>query len=452
MTTVAGAVVRAAAAALPNHILRSCTSALGALAPSSTSASSASDSASSSLAPLSRITETFQREAQIPTASVRRQRLREARRAAARAAIENPAHHPQREWEQSPVPLLPHIMYPRNETPISPAFSSSEVLTDTFGRVHNYLRISLTEKCNLRCQYCMPEEGVETPPEGSLLTAEEVVRTASFFVEHGVNKIRLTGGEPTVRKDFSAILSGLGALPGLRTLGMTTNAVLLNRYLEDMREARVNAVNLSLDSLVPGKFALITRRDAFHQVWRNLHDLVAADFCQVKVNCVVMRNQNEDEIVDFVRLTKDMPIQVRFIEFMPFNSNGWSDSRLFPMEEMIATIRSEFPSFSKAPDPDVNETARLWGVPGFRGRVGFISSMTDLFCSSCNRLRLLADGQMKNCLFGLEEFDLRGALRRGESLERIVTEGVKKKKAAHGDMDLLQKESASNRSMIRIGG
>ncbi|CEM34067.1 unnamed protein product [Vitrella brassicaformis CCMP3155] len=330
-----------------------------------------------------------------------------------------------------------------------------ECLVDRFGRSHTYLRISLTERCNLRCQYCMPADGIDLSPNDSILTAHETVRFASMFAQAGVDKIRLTGGEPTVRKDFGDLAMRLGEIPGLKTFAMTTNGVTLMRHIDTLKKARMNCINISLDTLVPAKFAFMARRNGFEKVWESINSALEGDFCQLKINCVVMKGFNDDELCDFVRLTEEWPVHIRFIEYMPFTKNGWSDKRMVTKESMIKKIRKEFPSLARADDPSPNETAQLYRVAGFRGYVGFISSMSDMFCGSCNRIRLTADGNLKNCLFGVEEFNIRNVLRSGNSDDEVmgvVKEAVQAKKKAHGGMHFLAEQANLNRPMIKIGG
>lgn len=326
------------------------------------------------------------------------------------------------------------------------------MLTDTFNRRHTYLRISLTEKCNLRCEYCMPEEGVKLTPRDEILTADEIVRLAKLFVSHGVNKIRLTGGEPTVRPDILEIMQELGQIPGLETIGMTSNGIGVPRKLPDLVEAGLNRLNLSLDTLQEHKFTLITRRKGFSQVMRTMDLALELGLAPLKINCVVMRGKNEEELCDFVDLVKDKPIDVRFIEFMPFGGNKWRKDVLVPYTEMIQIIQQRHPELKRV-ETEPNDTARSYKCDGYEGTVSFITSMSKAFCSSCNRLRITADGNLKVCLFGNTEQSLRDRLREGmtdEELATVVQAAVLRKKAAHAGMDNLV--NMENRPMILIGG
>lgn len=328
----------------------------------------------------------------------------------------------------------------------------SDMLVDTFGRLHTYLRISLTERCNLRCQYCMPAEGVELTPNPQLLSANEVIRLADLFVSSGVDKIRLTGGEPTIRKDIEEICSQLSNLKGLKTLAITTNGITLARKLPKLKECGLNALNISLDSLIPAKFEFMTRRKGHERVMESITAAIDLGYNPVKVNCVVMRGFNEDEICDFVELTREKPINVRFIEFMPFDGNVWNVKKLVPYAEMLDRVVKCYPNVNRIRDHPT-DTAKNYSIDGHLGTVSFITSMTEHFCAGCNRLRLLADGNFKVCLFGPSEVGLRDPLRCGaddSELKEIIGAAVKRKKAAHAGMFDIAK--TPNRPMIHIGG
>ncbi|PFH52237.1 hypothetical protein AMATHDRAFT_74301 [Amanita thiersii Skay4041] len=329
----------------------------------------------------------------------------------------------------------------------------SPMLVDTFQRKHNYLRISLTERCNLRCFYCMPSEGVELSPAGKLLTNEEVLRLATLFVKSGVTKIRLTGGEPTVRKGLDDIISALNALRplGLQAIAMTSNGLALYRRLPELVEKGLSHLNLSLDTLDPYRFEIMTRRRGHDAVLRTLDLALSLPLKSVKLNVVVIRGLNEDEILDFVEMTKDNPISIRFIEFMPFTGNKWEKQRMVPSSQLIQQISERHPSLSRG-SAELNETAQTWKIPGYQGNIGFISSMSDLFCSTCNRLRLTADGQIKVCLFDPKEVSLRDELRRNatdEELLSVIGQAVKGKHEKHAGMENI--DVINNRPMILIG-
>ncbi|PAA57863.1 hypothetical protein BOX15_Mlig002786g1, partial [Macrostomum lignano] len=319
---------------------------------------------------------------------------------------------------------------------------TADPLTDRFKRRHTYLRISLAEKCNLRCQYCMPAEGVSLTPSKSLLTSTEISRLARAFVSWGVRKVRLTGGEPLLRADLLDIVAGLNELrsQGLQSIGITTNGILLQRQARALRQAGLDALNVSCDTLVPGKFELVTRRRGWDRVWSGVRHALDSGFPIVKINCVAMRGFNDDELVDFVRLTLDHAYDVRFIEYMPFDGNRWSTRKMLPYAEMLDRIRVEFPNIERLPD-EPNHVSKAWKVPGARGRVGFISSMTQHFCAVCNRVRVTADGNFKVCLHGGSEVSLRDAIRSGatdDELKQIVSDSLQRKKAQHAEKLLSQ--------------
>ena len=366
-------------------------------------------------------------------------------------------------------------------------------LTDNFQRQHDYLRISITERCNLRCTYCMPEEGVPLSPSSHLLTTPEIVYLSKLFVAQGVTKIRLTGGEPTIRKDIVPLMQQIGNLrpKGLRELCMTTNGIALHRKLDSMAEAGLTGINLSLDTLEPFQFQIMTRRKGFEAVIRSIDRILEMNRLgagiKLKINCVVMRGVNEREILPFVDLTREKDVEVRFIEYMPFDGNKWAKGKMLSYKEMLGMIREKYPALEKVQDQK-NDTSKTYRVPGFVGKIGFITSMTHNFCGTCNRLRITSDGNLKVCLFGNAEVSLRDLLRKGNGGEPIDEEAmetvkqvemdrrqglagsegvlgyggrerellevigmaVKRKKARHAGMGEL--EGMKNRPMILIGG
>lgn len=333
--------------------------------------------------------------------------------------------------------------------------ASKTILTDDFGRKHNYLRISLLEKCNLRCTYCMPADGIELSPKASLMTADEIFSIAQTFVKNGVDKIRLTGGEPLLRKDFPEIASKLATLGVV--LSITTNGILIDRHIDTLKRYGINKINLSLDTLIASKFHSVTLRNQFEKVIDNLHLLLNNDF-KVKVNVVLMKGFNENEIVDFIKLTQHLPLSVRFIEFMPFAGNEWDRSKMISQNEILAEVENTFSSeeIEKLED-EKNFTARTYRIKGFQGDFGIISSITNPFCDGCNRIRLTANGKIKNCLFSNAETDLLTPFRNGESITNLIYESIKSKKKVRAGMVTLEeiddpKLHFDNRSMIAIGG
>ncbi|KAI5465840.1 hypothetical protein BGZ63DRAFT_411309 [Mariannaea sp. PMI_226] len=309
----------------------------------------------------------------------------------------------------------------------------SEFLTDTFRRQHDYLRISVTERCNLRCVYCMPEEGVPLSPNRELLTTPEIVLLSSVFVSQGVTKIRLTGGEPTVRQDILPLMHQIGDLRrhGLKEICITSNGLSLHRKLDSMVEAGLTGVNLSLDTLDPWQFQIMTRRKGFDAVQRSIDRILelnkAGAGIKLKINCVVMRGVNDREILPFVEMTREKDIEIRFIEYMPFDGNKWNKKKMLSYSEMLEIIRAKYPTLQKVQDHK-NDTSKTWHIPGFVGRIGFITSMTHNFCGTCNRLRITSDGNLKVCLFGNAEVSLRDILRKsndGEPIDERAFEAMK---------------------------
>lgn len=326
------------------------------------------------------------------------------------------------------------------------------MIVDGFNRVHNYLRISLTDNCNLRCFYCMPEEEYDFTPAGRLMQTDEIVEISRKFVEHGVNKIRLTGGEPLVRKDAASVILRLAQLPVKLTL--TTNGTRLHDYVDVLEDAGITSLNISLDTLQKDKFTLMTRRDQFDRVRSNIDLMVSRGF-HVKLNVVAMKGLNDNEILDFINWTKHEPIHVRFIEFMPFSGNKWNSNRVISWQEILEIAGSEFDIIPM--ERDRHDTAKKYTVPGHLGTFAVISTMTAPFCSDCNRMRLTADGKMKNCLFSQSETDLLTPFRNGEDIVPHIYQSIRDKKKALGgqftaDISHVDARKIENRSMITIGG
>jgi GTP 3',8-cyclase len=325
------------------------------------------------------------------------------------------------------------------------------MLRDSFGRRHNYLRISVTDRCNFRCVYCMPAHGLVWREREEILTFEEIERLARIFARRGVDKIRLTGGEPTARKGLEGLIERLARIEGVRSLLMTTNGSTLARRAQIYRDAGITGLNVSLDTLREDRFREITRRAGLGQVRDGIEAALAAGFDTVKVNVVVMKGVNDDELLDFVELARERPLNVRFIEFMPFRDNGWGRGGLVPYREMRARIEERHRMEPIQTGPSA--VGKDWRVEGFVGTLGFVTSMTESFCGGCNRIRLTADGQIKNCLFSAEEQNLRDLMRAGADdaqIERRIEEALARKWKEHPPMDELLK--LGNRSMIEIGG
>lgn len=330
------------------------------------------------------------------------------------------------------------------------ALDTARPLVDGFGRRHRDLRISVTDRCNFRCTYCMPAEGMDWHPREHLLTFEEISRVATVAVERfGFESIRLTGGEPTMRARLPLLverLAGLGA-----DLSLTTNGSTLAAVAHDLRAAGLDRINVSLDSLRPERFAALTRRDELPAVLAGIRASVAAGFDPVKVNVVVVRGVNDDEVVDFARFGRDEGVTVRFIEFMPLDAEErWVPSAVVPSAEIVATIAAAFPLDVQERGSEPAERHRYRDGAG---EVGVIGTVTEPFCTSCDRVRLTADGQLRACLFATEETDLRSLLRAGgtdEDLAAALSSTVAAKWAGHGITQVGFTRPA--RSMSAIGG
>ena len=323
-------------------------------------------------------------------------------------------------------------------------------LIDGFGRRHRDLRISVTDRCNFRCGYCMPAEGLEWLPRSELLTFEEIERVARLLVDrHGVDSIRLTGGEPTVRANLAELVRRLAAL-GV-DLALTTNGATLRMLARPLAEAGLRRINVSLDSLRADRFAELTLRDDLPRVLDGIDAALEAGLDPVKVNAVVMRDVNDDELVDFARFGRDRGVVVRFIEFMPLDADqAWSDGAVVGLDEIVARIGEAFPL---EPVARTSAPASRFRYMAGGGEIGVVASVTRSFCDSCDRIRLTADGQFRNCLFAVDEHDLRGLLRSGASddeLSDLVERAVGAKWAGHGIGKVEFIRPA--RSMSQIGG
>ena len=327
----------------------------------------------------------------------------------------------------------------------------AEPLVDPFGRTVRDLRISVTDRCNFRCQYCMPEEGMPWLPREELLTFEELERVARVCVQRfGFDGIRITGGEPTVRAHLAVLVEKLARL-GV-DLAMTTNGASLPLLAADLRRAGLRRVNISCDSLQRARFAEVTKRDALPQVLEGIDAAIAAGFDPVKVNCVLMRGVNDDEIVDFATFGRERGVGVRFIEFMPLDAqDSWGRDRVVPSDEVLATIDAAFPL--EPVELRGSAPAERYRYRDGRGDIGVVSSVTHNFCGACDRVRITADGQFRNCLFAVRETDLRAILRRGgtdDDIADAIAADVSTKWAGHsiGQVHFVRPA----RSMSQIGG
>jgi cyclic pyranopterin phosphate synthase len=323
-------------------------------------------------------------------------------------------------------------------------------LSDSYHRPLNYLRVSVTDRCNLRCVYCMPPEGIPLAAHGDILSYEEIASVTRAAVEMGIVKVRLTGGEPLVRADLAGLVAMLSAIEGIDDISMTTNAELLEQHAGDLKAAGLRRVNVSLDSLRRRRFRSITRVGNLGRVLRGIEASRRAGLGPVKTNTVVIRGTNDDEIIDFARLTLDGDWHVRFIEYMPFANGARQPDDLLvtvaEMRERIEALGPLEPTFASGGGP-----AKYFRLPGARGTIGFISPVSEHFCQACNRLRLTADGRLRPCLFSDSEVDLRGPLRQGAStddIKRLIQEAASCKPEGHR----LKAGVTCERFMAQIGG
>ena len=334
----------------------------------------------------------------------------------------------------------------------SPPMPHAGPLIDTFGRVADDLRISVTDRCNFRCTYCMPAEGLAWLPKDEILTFEELTRLLSLFVSLGVRSLKVTGGEPTVRADLPTLVRMFREVGPDLDISITTNGVLLDRLAAPLAEAGVDRATVSCDSLLRHRFEDMTRRDALEKVLAGLRAAEEAGLTPIKINCVVIGGTNDDEVVDFARWRRETGYEVRFIEYMPLDAeHAWERARVVPAARILDAIADAFPLVA---DGDTSQPATTYGfADGAPGRIGVIPSVTEPFCDTCNRLRVTAEGQLRNCLFALAETDLREPLRSGASddeLIGLIRSGVWSKWSGHriDHADFVQPA----RSMSMIGG
>lgn len=292
------------------------------------------------------------------------------------------------------------------------------MLRDNHNRVINYLRLAVTDRCNLRCFYCMPEHGIDWLSRTDLLSMEEMVRLCRVLAGQGVSKVRITGGEPFVRKDIMSLLSEISAIEGITVLTLTTNGVLTAPFIPQLKELGIRSVNLSLDTLDPARFFAITRRNEFDAVMHTFHELLAHGIA-VKLNAVVMDSRNTEDILPMVALTETLPVSVRFIEEMPFNGTGEVHPLTWNHVRILDTIRSAYPHLVKLPDPP-GASAVHYAIPGHIGNVGIIAAYSRSFCGTCNRIRITPQGMLKTCLYDNGVFSVRNLLRTGATDNEIV--------------------------------
>ena len=295
-------------------------------------------------------------------------------------------------------------------------------LVDTFGRLHDSLRISVTDRCNIRCFYCMPENGVKFMPREEVLSFEEIERVARVAARLGVTKLRITGGEPLVRKDLPVLVRKLAQIPGITDLALTTNGVLLARDAQALYAAGLRRLNVHLDTLDRERFERITRRDDLPQVLEGLDVAQRMGFGPIKINAVAVKNLVEPDIVPLARYGREHDFEIRYIEFMPLDAQGlWDRTKVLPASDMIEMLSREIAPLIEIPDRDERAPALEYRFADGRGRVGFIASVSRPFCLNCNRIRLTSDGKLRYCLFALEETDVKSLLRTGASDDAIAT-------------------------------
>ena len=343
-----------------------------------------------------------------------------------------------------------------NRTNLSLASSGAgihpRILIDRFGRTFNYLRIALNEMCNLRCIYCMPEEGIQFKSKNEMMTTEEILRIITVVSELGVNKIRFTGGEPLLRKDLVELVEKTSLISGINSVNMTTNGVLLKQYAADLQGSGLSGINISIDTLNPEKYIQITRRDEVGRALEGLEAAKTAGILSIKINVVALRGFNDSEIVEFVELTKNYPLTVRFIELMPFDAHQiWKTGKFFSAENIQKELKNHFPDI-KTTDGTATEHA-IFQVPDYAGKVAVIPSYSRNLCGNCNRIRLTADGKIRNCLYANNEFNLRDLMRSGgtkEEMKELILSAMWKKLF---DGWTAQKSGSNSReSMTQIGG
>ena len=327
-------------------------------------------------------------------------------------------------------------------------------LLDTFGRVHDNLRISVTDRCNIRCFYCMPEDNVQYVRRQEILSFEEIERFVRVAVSLGVTKLRVTGGEPLVRKDLPVLIRKLNAIPGIRDLALTTNGVLLAKQAQDLYDAGLRRLNVHLDTLDRDRFLRITRRDDLDKVLDGLEVAGRVGFGPIKINAVAVKNLVEPDIVPLVRFGRERGFEIRFIEFMPLDSQGlWSRKNVLSADEMIEILSREIAPLVEIPDRDPRAPATEYRFADGIGTVGFIASVTRPFCLNCNRIRLTSDGKLRYCLFAIEETDVKSLLRSGapdEEIAATLRATVQKKWIGHEINSA--KFVAPPRPMYAIGG
>ena len=326
------------------------------------------------------------------------------------------------------------------------------MMLDNHGRTINYLRLAVTDKCNLRCTYCMPAEGLDWLPKTALMTTQEMLRLCALLVKMGVSKIRITGGEPFVRKDLLPFLYDLSALSGLEELTLTTNGLLTAPYVVDLKKMGVRSINLSLDTLDRQRFKMITRRDGLKDVLNTLDVLLSQDI-HVKINTVVMEGKNTMDIIPLVELSQHLPVSVRFIEEMPFNGGTHNVSLNWNFSRILEHIKAYFPTLQKKGDP-LHSTALNYKIEGHKGDIGIIAAYTRSFCGSCNRLRVTPNGLLQTCLYEAGTLNLKDLMRAGarDAVLEAQVQAAILKKPLDGWAAAATNDQLEHQSMATIGG
>lgn len=318
-------------------------------------------------------------------------------------------------------------------------------MKDSFGRRINYLRISLTDRCNLRCKYCMPEKGVHKFSHDNMLTLEEVFEISKVFVELGIDKIRFTGGEPLVRKGIIDLISKVSSLEGVREVAMTTNGLLLSKYAKELKNAGLNRVNISLDTLDEEKYKTITRGGDLKTTLQGIEEAKKAGLIPIKINTVLIGGFNDNEIEDLINLTRKEDIDIRFIELMPIGeAANWAKEKFIPTTVILDKVKDLVP----IPREDISSPAVYYRLPNGKGKVGLINPISCKFCANCNRVRLTSQGKLKLCLHSNREIDFKEALRSGQDLRKVILDSIEKKEESHQ----LDKGKYISRNMNQIGG
>ncbi|MBU5438788.1 GTP 3',8-cyclase MoaA [Tissierella sp. MSJ-40] len=318
-------------------------------------------------------------------------------------------------------------------------------MKDSYGREINYLRISLTDRCNLRCVYCMPEKGIEKVSHEDILTLEEVYEITEAFVDLGINKIRFTGGEPLTRKGIVSLIERVSKLSGVKDLAMTTNGLLLEKFSAALKEAGLNRVNISLDTLKEEKYIYITRGGKLGEILKGIEEARKVGLTPIKINTVLIGGFNDDEIIDFVKLTEKEEIDVRFIELMPIGEAApWAKEKFVSNSIVLDKVRE----LAQVEREDNSSPAVYYKLPNGKGRVGLINPITCKFCENCNRIRLTSQGKLKLCLHSNKEIDIKEALRNGEDIKKLITKSILEKEESHK----LEEGKYIRRNMNQIGG